>query len=447
MSFLAYEKYKNSGERWLGAVPTHWQVHRLKNLFEIRKRIVGEDGHQVLSITQRGIKVKDIESNDGQLSMDYSKYQIVYPGDFAMNHMDLLTGFVDISSYAGVTSPDYRVFGVRDGVDCEPRYFLYLLQNGYRRKVFYAYGQGASEFGRWRFPTEQFNDFRFPCPSLGEQTAIAAFLDRETAKIDALIAEQEKLIALLAEKRQATISHAVTRGLNPNAQMKDSGAAWLGEVPSHWQVKSLRHLAKIVRGASPRPAGDPRYFASDNDSGLNRPWVTVAEVTKDDSTHLTEVAEYLTPEGVEHSQTFHAGTLIFTNSGATLGVPKILSIDCCANDGILAFQQLTSEIEIRFLYLFLLTTTERLRTEMKQGGGQPNLNTGIVKDIPLPLPPIVEQRGIVRNAEALLCKLDALRAEAERAITLFRERRQALIGAAVTGQIDVRNFAAQSVRI
>ncbi|MNU49549.1 Type-1 restriction enzyme EcoKI specificity protein [compost metagenome] len=439
MSLPRYPEYKDSGERWLGAVPAHWQVHRLKNLFEIRKRIVGEEGHQVLSITQRGIKIKDIESNDGQLSMDYSKYQIVHPGDFAMNHMDLLTGFVDISSFAGVTSPDYRVFAVRDDVVCEPRYFLHLLQNGYRQKVFYAFGQGASEFGRWRFPTGQFNDFRFPCPPPEEQNAIAAFLDREIAKIDALVAEQENLITLLAEKRQATISHAVTRGLNPAVPMEDSGVAWLGEVPASWEVKKLRHVANIVRGASPRPAGDPLFFASDNDSDKNCPWVTVAEVTKDEAIYLTEVTEYLTPTGVENSQFFLTGTLIFTNSGATLGVPKILSIDCCANDGILAFRQLSTDVDIRFLYFFLSTTTQRLRTEMKQGGGQPNLNTGIVKEISLAVPPIVEQRSIVDFAEKELCKLSSLQDEAETAIALLNERRSALISAAVTGQIDVRN--------
>ena len=246
MSLPRSPEYKDSGVAWLGNVPAQWIVHRLKNLFEIRKRIVGEEGHQVLSITQRGIKVKDIESNDGQLSMDYSKYQIVHPGDFAMNHMDLLTGFVDISPYDGVTSPDYRVFAVRDGMSCEPRYLLYLLQNAYRQKIFYAFGQGASEFGRWRFPTDQFNDFRFPYPPPGEQTLITIFLDRETGKIDSLIAEQEILLTLLAEKRQATISQTVTKGLDLEVPMKDSGVAWLGHVPEHCEIKSIRHILEAI---------------------------------------------------------------------------------------------------------------------------------------------------------------------------------------------------------
>lgn len=265
MSWRTYQEYKDSGETWLGLVPKHWTVTRLKNLFEVRKRVVGEVGHQILSITQKGIKAKDIENNYGQISMDYSKYQIVHPGDFAMNHMDLLTGYVDISSLAGVTSPDYRVFALRDSVRCEPKYFLHLFQNGYRQKIFYAFGQGASEFGRWRFPTDQFNNFCFPLPPLEEQRAIASFLDRESLKIDALIAEQEKLLALLDEKRQAVISHNVTRGLNPYAPMKDSGLPWLGEVPAHWEVVGLtKYLESVIdyRGRTPEKVDEGIFLVT-----------------------------------------------------------------------------------------------------------------------------------------------------------------------------------------
>src|SRR5438094_823720 len=114
MSFPGYATYKDSGVQWLGQVPEHWEIQTLRRLFEIKKRIAGELGYDVFSITQQGIKVKDIESNDGQTSMDYSKYQVVEPGDFAMNHMDLITGGVDIATYKGVTSPDYRVVTLRD---------------------------------------------------------------------------------------------------------------------------------------------------------------------------------------------------------------------------------------------------------------------------------------------------------------------------------------------
>lgn len=258
MSFPRYTAYKNSGVEWLGEVPKHWDVRRARRLCEIKKRIVGELGYDVLSITQQGIKVKDLESNDGQLSMDYSKYQLVEVGDFAMNHMDLLTGYVDISPMRGVTSPDYRVFTIRDPAVCYDRYLLYLFQMGYRCKIFFAYGQGSSQLGRWRLPAEQFNDLPFPLPPFAEQKGIVEFLDQETAKIDALVGEQQRLIELLKEKRQAVISHTVTKGLNPDSTMKASGIEGVGEIPANWQLTQIKHLAKIRYGIGE----PPRYHES-----------------------------------------------------------------------------------------------------------------------------------------------------------------------------------------
>lgn len=436
MSLPRYKDYKDSGERWLGAVPSHWQVHRLKKLFEIRKRIVGEDGHRVLSITQRGIKVKDIESNDGQLSMDYSKYQVVHPGEFAMNHMDLLTGFVDISPFAGVTSPDYRVFGVRDGVVCEPRYFLYLLQNGYRQKVFYAFGQGASEFGRWRFPTDQFNDFRFPCPPPAEQTAIATFLDRETAKIDALIAEQEKLIALLAEKRQATISHAVTKGLDPRAPMKDSGMEWLGKVPAHWETTRLKFVAEVQTGIA--KGKDTAGKAT-----IAVPYLRVANV-QDGFLALDDVATLdIEPEQLTRYRLLPGDVLM--NEGGDfdkLGRGAIWRgeiPDCIHQNHVFAVRphslsaewlnQLTSSHYAQFYFM----------GRSKQSTNLASISSTNIMELPVLLPPGVEQAAILTFIAEETRRLDMLRAESDRSITLLRERRAALIAAAVTGQIDVRN--------
>lgn len=230
--YKAYPEYKDSGVQSVGIIPHQWSVLKLKYIFEIKKRIAGAIDYDVLSVTQKGIKIKDIESGEGQLSMDYSKYQRVYPGDFAMNHMDLLTGYVDISNYDGVTSPDYRVFSVRDIREFYSRYYLYLLQDGYKQRRFFHLGQGSAHLGRWRLPTEAFNEIQYPCPSLEEQLQIATFLDHETAKIDNLIDKQQQLIELLKEKRQAVISHAVTKGLNPDVPMKDSGVEWLGKCRS-----------------------------------------------------------------------------------------------------------------------------------------------------------------------------------------------------------------------
>ena len=201
---------KDSGVAWLGEVPGHWEVTKIRRLCEIKKRIVGELGFDVLSITQKGIRIKDLEGNHGQISMDYSKYQLVEPGDFAMNHMDLLTGYVDIAKTIGVTSPDYRVFRIKNKSVSNDKYLLYLLQNGYQSQLFYPFGRGSSELGRWRLPTDEFNNFPFPMPPLKEQEKIAAFIGEQLIKFDTLTQEAQTAIALLQERRTALISAAVT---------------------------------------------------------------------------------------------------------------------------------------------------------------------------------------------------------------------------------------------
>ena len=202
-------KMKDSGVEWLGEVPKHWETQKFKYIFTIQKRIAGRLGFDVLSITQRGIVIRDIESGEGQLSMDYSKYQLVNKGDFAMNQMDLLTGFVDISKYDGVTSPDYRVFTLEQK-NSTPQYYLYLLQMCYLEKIFFPLGQGAAHIGRWRLPTKEFNNFIAPLPPLSEQKNIVSYVTQFLDRYKELTQRAKEQIDLLKERRTALISAAVT---------------------------------------------------------------------------------------------------------------------------------------------------------------------------------------------------------------------------------------------
>ncbi|MFC5193756.1 restriction endonuclease subunit S [Bizionia hallyeonensis] len=202
-------KMKDSGIEWLGEIPKHWAAKRLKFIFKIQKRIAGELGYDILSVTQRGLKVKDISNYKGQFSMDYSKYQIVNEGDFVMNHMDLLTGYIDISKQTGVTSPDYRVFELIEE-KCNPQYFLYISQLCYKEKIFYSHGQGVSQLGRWRLQAKEFNNMTFPFPSFEEQKEIADYISLNTKIMDKVLVETEKSIKKLKAYRQSIISEAVT---------------------------------------------------------------------------------------------------------------------------------------------------------------------------------------------------------------------------------------------
>ena len=159
---------KDSGSQWFGVIPEKWQMMRMRYLFHIQKDIAGEEGYTVLSITQRGIKVKDLSKNEGQMAADYSNYQLVHKGDFAMNHMDLLTGWVDISEFDGVTSPDYRVFVLDDKSQNYDKYYLYMMQMCYTNRIFYGLGQGVSGLGRWRLQADKFLNFEVPVPPENE---------------------------------------------------------------------------------------------------------------------------------------------------------------------------------------------------------------------------------------------------------------------------------------
>lgn len=201
---------KDSCVDWIGMIPARWKVTKTKWIFEIIKRIYGKEDRDVLSITQRGLKVRDIESNDGQLAESYANYQVVNVNDFAMNSMDLLTGWVDCSPFEGVTSPDYRVFRFLPGKPQCHNYYKYLFQMCYKNRIFYRLGQGVSNLGRWRLQADQFLNMRLPQPPVEEQERIAAYLDEKTAKIDSLIADITVQIEKLQKYRQIVIHDAVT---------------------------------------------------------------------------------------------------------------------------------------------------------------------------------------------------------------------------------------------
>lgn len=201
---------KDSEVGWIGSVPKSWKVSKIKRLFSITKTIANSNDYQVLSITQRGLKIKDLESNEGQMASDYSKYQIVKPGYFAMNHMDLLTGGVDYSKYEGVTSPDYRVFKITKPEYVNPYYYLYVFKILYWNKIFYGEGQGVSNLGRWRLQADKFNNFYVPTPPITEQNKIVDYLDNKVISIDKLIIEKEKMISDYEEYKKSLVYEYVT---------------------------------------------------------------------------------------------------------------------------------------------------------------------------------------------------------------------------------------------
>ena len=200
---------KDSCNQYWKYIPKNWHLSDIKYLFEIVKRIAGKEGYDILSVTQKGLKIKDISKNEGQIAESYANYQLVYPTDFVMNHMDLLTGWVDCSTYFGVTSPDYRVFRLRDTTN-NRSYYKYIMQCCYMNRIFYSLGQGVSNLGRWRLQTERFNNFQIPVPTVAEQKEIAEYLDKKCSEIDNIISDKRQQLETLNQYKKSLIYEYVT---------------------------------------------------------------------------------------------------------------------------------------------------------------------------------------------------------------------------------------------
>ncbi|EOC5726921.1 restriction endonuclease subunit S [Cronobacter turicensis] len=435
--YKAYPEYKDSGVEWLGDIPGHWKTISISRLFSRVKR-TGYTDKELLSVYRDyGVIPKSSrDDNNNKPSEDLSPYQLVQPNDLVMNKMKAWQGSIAISEYEGIVSPAYFVYQPNSYLFelAHPKYVHYLLRNPIYVTQYLSRSKGI-RVNQWDLDPDEFRNIELLLPSKVEQEKIYNFLDHETAKIDNLIEKQQQLIELLKEKRHAVISHAVTKGLNPDVPMKDSCVEWLGDVPEHWEVSKFGYISLVVRGGSPRPAGDPTLF-----NGDYSPWVTVAEITKDNEIYLDSTDTFLTKKGSEQCRVFKAGTLLLSNSGATLGVPKILSIDANANDGVVGFELL--KIDHEYAYFYLSTLTTNLRESIKQGSGQPNLNTDIVKSIAIPIPPEKEIQQIVSFIKETIKLYSSIESGAMEQVKLLQERRTALISAAVTGKIDVRDWVA-----
>lgn len=388
MRFPTHKTYKDSGVAWLGQVPEHWAISPLKYVAEFKSGGTPDKANRefwdgdVPWASAKDLKTADLFDTIDHITstaLEVGAATLVEPGTLLVVVRGMILARLFPVAKACVPmaiNQDLKAVVAKRGVN--PDYLAWLLRGSepetLSRLDEAAHGTKALRMDAW-------TAMRMPIPPLDEQQKVSSFIVLETAKIDALAEEQKRLIELLKEKRQAVISQAVTKGLDPNVPMKHSGVEWLGRVPQAWTVRSLRTLASVVRGASPRPAGDPQYFDGDH-----IPWVTVAEITKDALTDLTETETYLTEAGAENSRLFRSGTVIYSNSGATLGVPKILRVDACANDGVVGFERLSDLVEPIFLYHYLSCLTTTIRDMVRQGSGQPNLNTGLVKAILIALP-------------------------------------------------------------
>ena len=239
-----YNEYKDSGVRWIGMVPEHWEIKKIRSLFKLSNQKTKDPNCTLLSLSQyTGVRLKSECANVGMFEAETTiGYNIVQKGQFVMNIMLAWNGSYSVSNYNGVISPAYCVFDfIRN---CDKKYFDYLLRLKAYSGAFKTLSKGLID-SRLRFYPEYFRTFPIVFPPVEEQNKIVAYLDEKISKIDKYISTAEKKIAALDELKQVTIADAVTHGINPNAPMINSGIPWIGMVPEHWEVKTLRAYIRI----------------------------------------------------------------------------------------------------------------------------------------------------------------------------------------------------------
>jgi type I restriction enzyme S subunit len=428
MSLPRYSNYKDSGVEWLGEVPEHWHLRRLGFFFEERREKVSDKEFQPLSVTKNGI-VPQLET--AAKTDDGENRKKVCKGDFVINSRSDRKGSSGLSVLDGSVSLISTV--LRPGSEAHGAYVHHLLRSESFQEEFYRYGKGIVA-DLWSTNYSEMRNITMAIPrDIGEQAAIATFLDREVTKIDALISEQEKLIKLLAEKRQATISHAVTKGLNLHAPMKDSGVEWLGEVPEHWSVTRLKYAMSHIVDC---PHDTPVY----NDDGVYQV-IRTADISLGrfhaDATYRVDEGEYL--NRIRRLQVMR-NDIVYGREGERWGFAALVPENgrYCLGQRMMQFRA-REEICANFMMWQLNAVSTYRQGQMDTvGATAPHVNVGTIRNYRLTEPPLDEQIDIADFLAEETEKLDAVANQASLGIRLLIERRSALISAAVTGKIDVR---------
>jgi type I restriction enzyme S subunit len=438
MSFPRYPTYKDSGVEWLGEVPGHWKAVPLKTVSTHNDDVLDESTAPDTEITY-----VDISSVDGinGIKMKEDMLFAAAPSRARrrVKHGDVIVSTVRtyLKAIARIRDPEENLIVstgfavIRPHGELAPDFLGHLVSAGFFVDQVIARSTGVS------YPAINASELvaiPVPVPPLPEQTQIAAFLDRETAKIDTLVAEQRRLMELLKEKRQAVISHAVTRGLNPNAPMKPSGIEWLGDVPEHWEVQPIKRIVSVPITDGPHET--PNFI----DEGV--PFVS-AEAVSSGSINFSKVRACISEEdnvrySLKYAPKLH--DIYMVKSGATTGITAIVEDRTDFNIwSPLAAIRCNEGSVPHFVLNFMRSKHFQEAVTLNWSfGTQQNIGMGVIENLSCTVPPVDEQHEIAQVLKTESTKFDILTTEAQRAIDLLQERRTALISAAVTGQIDVR---------
>lgn len=432
-TYSAHESYKPSGHDWVDAVPSHWMVEKLGTSL----KAVSEKNRPdlpLLSITrEQGVIERDLddeESNHNFIPDDLSGYKVLRAGQFGMNKMKAWQGSYGVSQHTGIVSPAYFIFDFTKEID--PDFFNRAI----RSKLYVSFFGSASDgvrIGQWDLNKARMREIPLLVPPLPEQRAIASFLDDKCAKVDGAIKIKQAQIALLRERRQIIIQNAVTRGLNLSVPTKDSGIDWIGQIPSHWEVKRVKHVSTKV-GSGVTPPGGALSYVDEGVPFLRSQNVLFGKIDFETAAIISHKVHVR----MQNSQV-KKGDVLLNITGGSIG--RCHFVETCDEANVnqhVCIIRPDRNILTPFLNAFFASEVGQKQIWLfQQGGGREGLNFEAIKSFLLPLPPLPEQRTIMAYIDDVSQKTEDGIAIKERQISALKEYKTSLINAAVTGKIKV----------
>lgn len=444
VSIKSYPSTKASNVVWVGEIPDTWQIHQGKRIFRNRREPADKHDMQLAASQKYGVIPQEqmMKLNDSKVMLALKgteSFRHVEQDDFVIS-LRSFEGGIEHSDFQGCVSPAYTVLSASKKL--VPKYFKYLFKS----QPYISALQASTDSLRdgKSISYEQFGSIPLILPPVTEQAQITFFLDRETAKIDRLIEKQQQLIELLEEKRQAVISHAVSKGLNPDVPMKDSGVEWLGEVPEHWEVKKLRYVAKVQSGV----AKGKKY--DDQVELVRLPYLRVANV-QDGHIDTQEMHEIEISNSEVERYLLQDGDVLMNEGGDNdkLGRGAVwhCQVEPCIHQNHVFAVRLCRHLEPEWLAIFTRGSNAKFYfySVAKQSTNLASISSSNIKNLSLPVPPTEERAQILDHIDRSLSKINTTIRRATDSIALLTERRTALISAAVTGKIDVRDQVPQDV--
>ncbi|MFC2326789.1 MAG: restriction endonuclease subunit S [Segatella sp.] len=400
-----YDSYKDSGEQWLGRIPSHWEIRRSKFLWKETDRRSQKGTEQLLSVSQYdGVREANAESRSESLV----GYKYVHKDEFVINIMLAWLGGLGISNFEGVVSPAYCVYHLKDKQN--PRFLHYLYRTPQYLAEFARHSTGIVP-SRWRMYTDDFGDVLTILPPIKEQNRMVQYLDEQTSQIDEAIAQQQKMIDLLNERKQMIINNAVTKGLDPNVPMKDCGIDWIGEIPKHWETRRMRYLCKIKTG--------DKDTVNRVDDGVYPFYVRSPKVERINSYTYDGEAVLMAGDGVGAGKVFH-----YVNG----------KFGC--HQRVYIFHDIT-HVYGEYLFFYMKSLFKHTIEQLSAKSTVDSVRLNMIQDFIVAFPSKEEQSAILAYLNEQMNKFNIAITNAEQKVVLLQERKQIIINNVVTGKIKV----------